>query len=66
LLIDKYSLAISHYYLLKLEKYGTVDADLPEKLMISRLNWLNEIGILDDEELNKRREQYYNLKQVFQ
>jgi hypothetical protein len=46
-----------------LKKYGTVDADLPEKLMISHLNWLLQIGVIDNDEFNKKRAQYFTLKQ---
>jgi len=43
-------------------KYST-DPDLPENLMISQLNWLLDIGAIDNEELNVLKANYYSYKQ---
>jgi len=41
-----------------LRKYST-DPDLPEQLMISQLNWLLDIGVIDNEAFTILRANYY-------
>jgi hypothetical protein len=43
-----------------LRKYGNIDPDLPENLIISQLKWLLDRGVIDYEEFNIRRANYYN------
>jgi len=44
-----------------LRKYGT-DPDLPEQLMISQLNWLLDIGVIDNETFDVLKANYYSCK----
>jgi len=46
-----------------LRKYRT-DPDLPESIMISQLSWLFEIGVIDKEEFNDLKANYYSYKQT--
>ncbi len=45
-----------------LRKYGTVDSDLPENLMIAQLNWLLDAEIIGIDELNSLKANYYKDK----
>jgi len=42
-----------------LRKYGT-DPDLPEQLMISQLNWLLDMGVIDNEAFDVLKANYYS------
>ncbi len=42
-----------------LRKYGEIDPDLPEETMMNQLNWLKNIGLIDEE-------QYLDLKLEYQ
>jgi len=44
-----------------LRKYGS-DPDLPEQLMISQLNWLLDIGVIDNEAFDVLKANYYSCK----
>lgn len=44
-----------------LKKYR-IDPDLPENIMISQLSWLFEFGIIDNEEFNNLKANYYSYK----
>lgn len=44
-----------------LKKYR-IDPDLPENIMISQLSWLFELGIIDNEEFNNLKANYYSYK----
>jgi hypothetical protein len=47
-----------------LYKYGTVDPDLPEEVMIHQLNWLCDLDILPEDELARRIDIYHNLRKT--
>lgn len=42
-----------------LRKYG-IDPDIPEQLMISQLNWLLDMDVIDNEAFNVLRANYYS------
>ena len=44
-----------------LRKYGN-DPDLPENLMISQLNWLLDMGVIDNETFDVLKANYYSCK----
>jgi len=45
-----------------LDKYGKVDSDLPEDIMIGQLNWLKNREILSEQEYDERKTEYKNRK----
>jgi hypothetical protein len=46
-----------------LRKYGTVDSDLPENLIIAQLNWLLIAEVISNEEFNSLKAKYTRSKQ---
>jgi hypothetical protein len=46
-----------------LRKYGTVDSDLPENLIIAQLNWLLDTDVISNEEFNCLKAKYTLSKQ---
>ncbi len=44
-------------------KYGTVDPDLPEEVMLGQLHWLLETEIISREEHERLKGEYFRLKQ---
>ncbi len=46
-----------------LRKYGTVDSDLPENLMLSQINWLLDAEIINNEVFKHLKANYYIDKQ---
>ncbi len=45
-----------------LRKYGTIDPDLPEQVMISQLNWLFESEVITKDAFDKLKSEYFQMK----
>ena len=47
---------------LLLRKYGTIDTDLPEEIMISQWRWLMETEVITKETFDKKKAEYFLMK----